>query len=39
MDEPFDQPLLHTVRGMGYVLEQRAVVEQANEQAVGDLPS
>lgn len=24
MDEPFDQPLLHTVRGMGYVLEQRA---------------
>ena len=25
MDEPFDQPLLHTVRGMGYVLEQRAV--------------
>ncbi|MEK9817062.1 MAG: winged helix-turn-helix domain-containing protein, partial [Limnobacter sp.] len=39
MDEPFDPPLLHTVRGMGYVLEQRAVVEQANEQAVGDLPS
>jgi len=39
MDEPFGQPLLHTVRGMGYVLEQRAVVEQANEQAVGDLPS
>lgn len=34
MDEPFDQPLLHTVRGMGYVLEQRTV-----EQAVGDLPS
>jgi DNA-binding response OmpR family regulator len=25
MDEPFGQPLLHTVRGMGYVLEQRAV--------------
>lgn len=23
MDEPFDQALLHTVRGMGYVLEQR----------------
>ena len=29
MDEPFDQPLLHTVRGMGYVLEQRAA-EQAS---------
>ena len=25
MDEPFAQPLLHTVRGMGYVLEHRAV--------------
>ncbi len=25
MDEPFDVPLLHTVRGMGYVLEQRTV--------------
>lgn len=25
MDEPFDLPLLHTVRGMGYVLEQRVV--------------
>ena len=25
MDEPFTQPLLHTVRGMGYVLEIRAV--------------
>jgi two-component system, OmpR family, copper resistance phosphate regulon response regulator CusR len=23
LDEPFDRPLLHTVRGMGYVLEQR----------------
>ena len=25
LDEPFDQPLLHTVRGMGYVLEHRAM--------------
>ena len=24
MDQPFDRPLLHTVRGMGYVLEERA---------------
>jgi heavy metal response regulator len=24
MDAPFDQPLLHTVRGMGYVMEDRA---------------
>jgi len=24
MDTPFDRPLLHTVRGMGYVLEARA---------------
>lgn len=24
LDQPFAQPLLHTVRGMGYVLEQRA---------------
>lgn len=23
LDDPFDQPLLHTVRGMGYVLEER----------------
>ena len=23
LDDPFDRPLLHTVRGMGYVLEQR----------------
>ena len=23
VDDPFDQPLLHTVRGMGYVLEER----------------
>ena len=23
LDEPFDRPLLHTVRGMGYVLEER----------------
>lgn len=23
LDEPFDRPLLHTVRGMGYVLELR----------------
>ena len=38
MDEPFDQPLLHTVRGMGYVLEQRAV-EQTNEQTAGDYSS
>jgi len=34
MDEPFDQPLLHTVRGMGYVLEQRAA-----EHTVGDFES
>jgi two-component system, OmpR family, copper resistance phosphate regulon response regulator CusR len=25
MDDPFEMPLLHTVRGMGYVLEQRSV--------------
>ncbi len=24
LDKPFDRPLLHTVRGMGYVLEDRA---------------
>jgi len=24
LDDPFDHPLLHTVRGMGYVLEERA---------------
>jgi len=24
IDEPFDKKLLHTVRGMGYVLEVRA---------------
>ncbi len=24
LDQPFEQPLLHTVRGMGYVLEARA---------------
>jgi len=24
LDQPFDTPLLHTVRGMGYVLESRA---------------
>ena len=24
LDDPFDRPLLHTVRGMGYVLEERA---------------
>ena len=24
LDQPFEQPLLHTVRGMGYVLESRA---------------
>ena len=24
LDQPFETPLLHTVRGMGYVLEQRA---------------
>ena len=29
MDDPFDQPLLHTVRGMGYVLEQRAVENES----------
>lgn len=23
LDEPFERPLLHTVRGMGYVLEER----------------
>jgi DNA-binding response OmpR family regulator len=23
LDAPFEQPLLHTVRGMGYVLELR----------------
>ena len=23
LDDPFDRPLLHTVRGMGYVLEER----------------
>ena len=23
LDEPFEHPLLHTVRGMGYVLEER----------------
>ncbi len=23
IDEPFDTPLLHTVRGFGYVMEQR----------------
>jgi heavy metal response regulator len=38
MDEPFDQPLLHTVRGMGYVLEQRAP-EQADLQANRGLSS
>jgi two-component system copper resistance phosphate regulon response regulator CusR len=25
MDQPFDRPLLHTMRGMGYVLEDRAL--------------
>ncbi|MBT9458356.1 MAG: winged helix-turn-helix domain-containing protein, partial [Burkholderiaceae bacterium] len=25
LDVPFDRPLLHTVRGMGYVLEDRPV--------------
>lgn len=25
IDEPFDRPLLHTVRGMGYVLEERPI--------------
>lgn len=25
MDQPFDQPLLHTMRGMGYVLEDRSL--------------
>lgn len=25
LDDPFDRPLLHTVRGMGYVLEERAL--------------
>jgi two-component system, OmpR family, copper resistance phosphate regulon response regulator CusR len=39
MDEPFDQPLLHTVRGMGYVLEQRAAVEQSNAHTAGDYSS
>jgi DNA-binding response OmpR family regulator len=34
MDEPFEQPLLHTVRGMGYVLEQRAP-----DQSMGDFQS
>ena len=24
IDQPFERPLLHTVRGMGYVLEERA---------------
>ena len=24
LDQPFETPLLHTVRGMGYVLEERA---------------
>jgi two-component system copper resistance phosphate regulon response regulator CusR len=24
LDDPFDNKLLHTVRGMGYVLEDRA---------------
>ncbi len=24
LDDPFDVKLLHTVRGMGYVLEERA---------------
>ena len=23
IDEPFDKPLLHTIRGMGYILESR----------------
>ena len=23
LDQPFEKPLLHTVRGMGYVLESR----------------
>ena len=23
LDQPFEHPLLHTVRGMGYVLEER----------------
>lgn len=23
LDQPFEKPLLHTVRGMGYVLEAR----------------
>jgi len=26
IDDPFEHPLLHTVRGMGYVLEERAEV-------------
>jgi two-component system, OmpR family, copper resistance phosphate regulon response regulator CusR len=25
LDDPFDSPLLHTVRGMGYVLEERSL--------------
>jgi two-component system copper resistance phosphate regulon response regulator CusR len=24
VDDPFDRKLIHTVRGVGYVLEQRA---------------
>lgn len=27
LDEPFEQKLLHTVRGMGYVLEDREVAD------------
>jgi two-component system copper resistance phosphate regulon response regulator CusR len=29
MDGPFDRPLLHTIRGMGYVLEDRGDAQEA----------
>jgi len=33
LDDPFPAKLLHTVRGMGYVLEARAACEARNETA------
>lgn len=33
LDVPFESPLLHTVRGMGYVLEVRAPVTQGRDAA------
>ena len=31
IDAPFEQKLLHTVRGMGYVLEPRATSDASDE--------